>query len=354
MKRARLAIAVVALLGVEARARAAAISIDVADGAGEGFNDPTAFSPGGGNTATTLGGARLVVFQTAAAIWGARLASPVPIHVSAVFDPLPCTSTQATLGAAGAETVHQNFPSAPRADTWYPQALANALARQDLDPTSPDITAEFNSTLDTGTCLGGATWYYGLDAHPPAGKLDLLTVLLHELAHGLGFMTWVDPSTGERLLGADDVFSASLARYGATPTRFTDMTDAQRASAATSDPNLVWLGPIVDAAGATTLTAGLTSGDVRLHAPATLTPGSSVSHYSTALTPNELMEPFYTGPDHDVTLTLDLLRDVGWSSTPPVVPATPPWTSAAFALALFACGARSRRAGQRAAVVRDA
>ena len=46
-------------------------------------------------------------------------------------------------------------------------------------------------------------------------------------------------------------------------------------------------------------------------------PGSSVSHYSTAAKPNQLMEPAINGDlSHDVApprdLTLPLLHDIGW------------------------------------------
>ena len=101
------------------------------------------------------------------------------------------------------------------------------------------------------------------------------------------------------------------------------MTNAQRIAANVSDPSLYWSGANVQAAAAT-LTAGLASGHVRLFAPSTILGGSSVSHYSTAVFPDELMEPSYTGPNHDVTLTADLLRDLGWSTVaPPAVPAVP-------------------------------
>jgi hypothetical protein len=39
---------------------------------------------------------------------------------------------------------------------------------------------------------------------------------------------------------------------------------------------------------------------------------SSVSHFSTSLSPNELMEPSYTVPLHDVGLAKELLADIGW------------------------------------------
>ncbi|HEV2845252.1 MAG TPA: peptidase, partial [Thermoanaerobaculia bacterium] len=72
-----------------------------ADGANEGFNDPTPAAPVGGNPGTTLGEQRRIAFQHAADIWGAVLDSPVPIKIRSAFNPLTCTATAATLGSAG-------------------------------------------------------------------------------------------------------------------------------------------------------------------------------------------------------------------------------------------------------------
>src|SRR5262245_31900077 len=80
---------------------AATITILNNDAAGEGFNDPTAAAPVGGNTGTTLGQQRLNAFQAAANIWGATITSSVTIVIRANFDPLTCTATSATLGSAG-------------------------------------------------------------------------------------------------------------------------------------------------------------------------------------------------------------------------------------------------------------
>ena len=62
---------------------------------------------------------------------------------------------------------------------------------------------------------------------------------------------------------------------------------------------------------------GLQSGFPRLYAPNPYQPGSSVSHWDTTLTPNQLMEPFINSdltqsltPPQD--LTFPLLRDIGW------------------------------------------
>ena len=61
--------------------------------------------------------------------------------------------------------------------------------------------------------------------------------------------------------------------------------------------------------------AGAAEGYVRLYAPTTVAPGSSISHFDTAATPNVLMEPFITTElrsSRSVDLTSSLLQDVGW------------------------------------------
>jgi len=67
-----------AMVGLSAQtsfAGEALIIIVNVNGAGVGFNDPTPAAPVGGNTGTTLGQQRLIAFQHAANLWGARLDS---------------------------------------------------------------------------------------------------------------------------------------------------------------------------------------------------------------------------------------------------------------------------------------
>ncbi|MHA7834514.1 MAG: PA domain-containing protein, partial [Algiphilus sp.] len=181
-------------LGMSA-AQAANITIVPTDAPGEGFFDPTPFTPEGGNNATTLGQARLNVFRAAAEHWGSVVASNVEIEVEASFAPAPeteCSPSSGTLGAAGPGNFIAGFRGAPQANTFYPVALANALAGEDLDPGFADIVANFNGAVDTDpNCLTGVRFYYGFDHQGGSRAVDFYNTVMHEIGHGLGFTTLV-------------------------------------------------------------------------------------------------------------------------------------------------------------------
>lgn len=306
------AVAVLALALVLAPrvVHAAVVEVINDDGPGEGLNDATPASPVGGNAGTTLGAQRLIALQAAAAVWGGLLSSDVTVRIEASFDPLACNATSAALGSAGPSKVFRDFPGAPVPNTWYHAALANKLRGLDLDPTSDDVEATFSSSLGT-TCAFPASWYYGLDGSPAADQVDLLTVALHELGHGLGFLTFVDLGTGSKLAGFDDAYMRSLEEH-ATGKLYPDMTDSERVMASTDTGNLHWVGPAV-VANSGGLTSGRdAAGHVEIYAPDPQEPGLSVGHFSNSLSPNELMEPSYTGRNHDVGLARHLMTDLGW------------------------------------------
>jgi hypothetical protein len=224
-------------------ATAATISIVNADTLGEGFLDPTPAAPVGGNPGTTVGQQRFNVFQHAADLWGAILPSTVEIRVLSSFDPLPCTASSAVLGSAGTRSIHANFTGAEFANTWYHQPLANKQAGADQS-TLEDLRARFNRGIGAVGCLEGASWYYGFDSNEGAGQVDLLPVVLHELAHGLGFSTFVDLTTGAQPSGLPDVYERFMID-GSTGERWTDMTNAERIGSAVNGPNVAWDGGAV-------------------------------------------------------------------------------------------------------------
>src|SRR5262245_17326036 len=124
------AFAVAVLLGSLASTAfgSATITIINTDSPGEGFNDPTAAAPVGGNPGVTVGQQRLNCFNRAAQIWGSILTSSVTINVQAAFNPLSCNATSAILGSAGPITVSANNPSFEFQNSWYHAALADKEA----------------------------------------------------------------------------------------------------------------------------------------------------------------------------------------------------------------------------------
>ena len=253
--------AVLALSGVlatQAAHAAATIVIQVLDPAGVGFNDPTAMAPVGGNAGVTLGEQRLIAFQTAANTWGATLTSSVPVVIGASWEALSCTATSAVLGSAGAFSIDRDFAGAPRAGTWYPVALASKLVGTDLSPGTPHIRARFNRNLGNVGCLTGTPFYLGLDNNHGAA-VDLVTVLLHEFAHGLGFQTFTSGSTGAQIndgTGGRPSIADYFLQDATTNLTWVEMTSAQRVASAINSGKLYWNGPIVTAAAPGVLTPG--------------------------------------------------------------------------------------------------
>ena len=234
-------------------------------GTGVGLDDPTPRAPEGLNPGTTAGEQRRIVYQFAADVWGAVLESDQEIFVAASFQPLSCTATSAVLGSAGASFYIRDFSPNAMPATWYPSALADALSGVDQVPGFVDIVSQFNPNLGTPGCLtGSGGWYYGLDGNTPAGKINFLNVVLHEIGHGLGFAGRTQ-SNGAFRSGFQDIYSV-YAYDNVLGRTYPQMTQAERATAIISGGRTVWSGSEVVRQAAFTLDQGRT--DLRVTAPA--------------------------------------------------------------------------------------
>ena len=127
--------------------------------------------------------------------WSELISSPVPIRVQASF---------VDDGPAGFSVpgMIRDFPGAPMAGTWYAPALADALAGFDLQPDQPDMELFFRRNRE---------WKFRLEGNPAPGEADFLTVAMHEIAHGLGMLTWVQLRDGIGSYGGD--VTELLARF---------------------------------------------------------------------------------------------------------------------------------------------
>ncbi len=114
-------------------------------------------------------------FQYSAGVWTNIVESAVPIKVLVHFQMLMPGMLGITFPNG-----RKNFSGAPMADTWYSTSLANSIAGVELNPGEVDIEMYLNSNT---------AWYFDSTGTVPAGQYDLATVAIHELCHGLGFLS---------------------------------------------------------------------------------------------------------------------------------------------------------------------
>ncbi len=193
---------------------------------------------------------------------------------------------------------------------YYPVAVAEKIAGKPLnDPDEADVELVLNKTIN---------WYFGTDGKTTSMKYDLVTVILHELCHGLGFfdsMTSDDGTTGSygiwNVPVIYDLFVEDL-----EGNRLTDTLKFARNSTDLFDQftggQLYFSGPLTK--------KYMAGARPRLYAPSQWDPGSSISHLdeTRTLPVNALMTPYIDRGEaiHDPgKLTLSILGDVGWINT---------------------------------------
>jgi hypothetical protein len=249
-------------------------------------------------------------FQFAVDIWKTQINSPVTIHMKAQWS----TLASGVLGQAIWGTAFANFDGAQHLNTFYPVALAEKIAGKDLNPTTdPDIVATFNSTT---------TWYYGTDGQAPSGTMDLVTIVLHEIAHGLGFTDTYDVENNSGSVGLQNGSVAVpfvydlLVENSAKQKLFSEFTSPSvDLKTQLTSGNVFFDSPLA--------ISSVGGSKIKLYAPATWNDGSSIAHLdeATYITPgdaNKLMTPQIAFAEviHDPgSILLNVFKEIGWVST---------------------------------------
>ncbi|WP_460956225.1 T9SS type A sorting domain-containing protein [Spirosoma litoris] len=149
-------------------------------------------------------------FQYAVDIWSTLIVSSVPIRIQANW----VSDEPNLLGSAGPTSYRYNFDGGQKATAFYPIALAEKIAHKNLNGLNEaDIVADFNRNNQ---------WYFGTDGLTPAGQTDMVTVVLHELAHGLGFIGFFnvtdfpgDMNNGQYLAALPSIYDCFIETGGA-------------------------------------------------------------------------------------------------------------------------------------------
>lgn len=235
-------------------------------------------------------------FQAAVDIWSDLFQSSVPIRINATWGRQAST----VLGSTRPDFFYKNFVGAPARDLNYATALANALAGKDLDPARPDIIMTINSR---------SPFYTGTDGKPSPRTYDLESVVMHEIAHGLGFLTLAsyDPFFGYGNIEDPTPFDAFTQL--ADGRRLMDLASPSLELGASLTAPLYWAG--------TNGVAANNGNKPLLYTPATYEGGSSVSHLDektfsqsatdAAMTPNLDAGEVFRSPG---PITLGMLEDM--------------------------------------------
>ena len=114
-------------------------------------------------------------FEYAVSIWEHIIESDVPIYVNARWR----TMENNILGSSGPSDYYTDFDYIPHKNRFYPISIVEKITKTEITgSTSPDINATFNKDQK---------WYFGTDGNTPELLYDFVTVVLHEIGHGLGF-----------------------------------------------------------------------------------------------------------------------------------------------------------------------
>ncbi|TVR28714.1 MAG: hypothetical protein EA390_11360, partial [Balneolaceae bacterium] len=230
-------------------------------------------------------------FEYALQIWESHLQSTVPIRIRANWVSLECIPGRCTLGSAGPTRIVQLTSAEP--NTWYTIAQASAMTGQNIvdsiEDEEHDIRINMNCDFNN--------WYFGTDANTPSGFIDFVTVVLHEVGHGIGFIGSMnannDTQSGGYGLGqnnlpiiydrfAEDGNGTSLLNTNSYPNPSSNLYQALTGQRG---------GVFFNGLDALSVNSGQR---VRLFAPSEWDPGSSYAHLDQATysnTENALMRP---------------------------------------------------------------
>lgn len=313
-----------------------------------GWNDPTPKSPVRGNSGTTLGAQRRLAAQEAARLLSEQLQPRVPTRVRACWKNLG-EGNSLTLAQAGPNYFFlddpgtlAHLPGLERGYTWF----AAAAAAQQAGTTqcrlvggmscedAYEVDATFNSTVDGSLGLGSRSFDYGFTQSGALNDPSFVTVAMHEIAHGLGFVGLIN--TGFRTdqpLGSkirlltdaplyDDAFGANTvwttAEGGSAGLPFLAISDEQRLTALTSFVDLRFSGgnAIAEAALASNFGGSPAPENfLWLYAPSPIEGGSSYSHIGNnryTLQPQMMLPSIIASGPRDLGIGKGVLKDVGW------------------------------------------
>lgn len=233
-------------------------------------------------------------FERAVSIWETHINSDVPIRINASFEDLDAgvlggTSPQF---AYGVDTNDDD-----ELDIFVIDALADAISGEDQGTGNPDFEMVLNASRND--------WHFG-EGDAPAGTVDFTSVVLHEIAHGLGYLEFsqVEGGTGEygfQFEGQDEptpsIYTFFLARTVTSDSVVALTNESEYPNPSEALADALTSNELVFNGKNAVITADPNTGPVppKVHAPSNFNSGSSISHLDENAYPrgttNALMTP---------------------------------------------------------------
>jgi hypothetical protein len=252
--------------------------------------------------------------KKAAEIWGSLIHSDVPITIEVKFREMTGEES-GVLASTLSDGPYAVYTNGNLPSRLYKAALAEKLLGRNLNANEPDMLIEFNT---------GFSWYYKDDGKPTASQHDFLSVLLHEMAHGLGFsghflvfenegwQTYTIPGVFDHFLWSKDPRVGKgdwLLDTLLFPVPSEDLADQLQS------PPIYFKGPVTKQVG----------GEYpKMYVPTEYNRGSSIYHLDDSYNPTPIdstnaMMTFSSPPGeviHDPgPLTTNMMYDIGWVHT---------------------------------------
>ena len=326
------------------------------------WNSTAPATPIDGNPGTTVGEQRRNALRYTGQLLTEQLNITVPIVVQACWDAQGGSPSEgATIAHAGPSTFALDSPGFRL--PWLPDKYAfyavTEIVRQGGtrqcgalggDCSVADIVATFNTDLDPPRNVLNRPFYYGYSGvSKPLRSIDFVSVAMHEITHGLGFLGLVNVDASSGVIGErptttsgtayDDVFSRRVAIVDRTtravkPFLGPTTSDGDRAKALVSVDGLRW-GDAEAVNSSANVLAALAPPDnlPHLYAPCdagsdvgncATQPGSTLSHTDDTTHPDDLMNAFDNGkPLRSLGLARPMLNALGWSGSETVLPTYP-------------------------------
>jgi Secretion system C-terminal sorting domain len=248
-------------------------------------------------------------FEFAVGIWERILVSQVPIRIQANWQPISGSGRGQVLGSAAPADARISALM-PKFPAWYPMALYEKILGRNANANGFEIVARFNSD---------ANWYFGIDGRTPKDKIDFVSVVLHELGHGLGFFggyTVNQDGTGEvGLSGYPFIYDTYVANesglFLADTLRFKNPSTALASQ-------FIAKGIYFDAPYVTSRNG---KARTKLYSPTTFAPTSSIAHLDQTTyqgTQNSLMTPFTNNGESIQDpggIVINMFEEMGWILT---------------------------------------